>query len=138
MRPNRSMPSSEVIPTLAYPDVLAAADWLCTAFGFRPRLRIASHRIQLSIGDTGSVVLTQGALPMGALESHSLMVRVADVHAHHAQASAAGVQILAAPQNFPYGECQYRVADLAGHVWTLSETRRDSDPAEWGGILAAS
>jgi uncharacterized glyoxalase superfamily protein PhnB len=45
MRPNRSIPSRQVIPELVYPDVGAAADWLCKAFGFEPRLRIADHRI---------------------------------------------------------------------------------------------
>jgi hypothetical protein len=36
---------------LSYPDVGVAADWLCKAFGFTIRLRIANHRIQLKAGD---------------------------------------------------------------------------------------
>lgn len=135
MLPNRSMPNSLVIPTLAYPDVPTAADWLCAAFGFTPRLRIGGHRIQLNVGDGGCIVVTRGE-PGGA--DHSVMVRVADVNAHHAQAKAAGAKILASPQDFPYGERQYSAADLAGHVWTFSQTLRDSDPAEWGGILAGT
>lgn len=39
---NRSVPSSTVIPVLAYDDVAQASDWLCRAFGFKERLRIAT------------------------------------------------------------------------------------------------
>ncbi|MCW5873100.1 MAG: VOC family protein [Anaerolineales bacterium] len=132
MLSNRSMPNSTVIPTLAYPDVPAAADWLCAAFGFTPRLRIGSHRIQLNVGD-GCVVVTHGDVAPGT--SQGVMVRVADVNAHHAQAEAAGATILESPQDYPYGERQYSAADLAGHVWTFSQTIADADPAEWGGLL---
>jgi hypothetical protein len=58
MRSNQSMPACTVIPELAYPDVETAATWLCDAFGFTLRLKIGSHRAQLSIGD-GAVVLIQ-------------------------------------------------------------------------------
>lgn len=132
MLPNRSMPASTVVPTLAYPDVLAAAEWLCRTFGFSVRLRIGDHRIQLNVGD-GCVVVTRGQAAAGA--DHGIMVRVADVDGHHARTLAAGASILSAPQDYPYGERQYSVADLAGHVWVFSQTHADVDPAEWGGEL---
>jgi len=47
---NRSIPSATVIPELGYADVRAGATWLCDVFGFRERLRIANHRIQLIFG----------------------------------------------------------------------------------------
>lgn len=128
------MPASTVTPTLAYPDVPAAAEWLCRAFGFSIRLRIGEHRIQLNVGD-GSVVVTRGQSP--AAQDHSVMVRVADVESHHARAQAAGARILSAPQDYPYGERQYSAADLAGHSWTFSQTLADIDPAKWGGELVA-
>jgi hypothetical protein len=56
MQRNRSIPPSQVVPELAYPDVAAASDWLCKAFGFSPRLRIANHRVQLTYGD-GAVIV---------------------------------------------------------------------------------
>jgi uncharacterized glyoxalase superfamily protein PhnB len=40
---NRSMPRCTVIPELASPDVGEAIDWLCNAFGFTLRLRIAAR-----------------------------------------------------------------------------------------------
>ena len=42
MRSNRSIPDCQVIPELAYPDVSRASAWLCNAFGFSERLRIAN------------------------------------------------------------------------------------------------
>ena len=51
MQTNRSIPCSTVIPELGYADVGEAAAWLCGAFGFTIRLRIANHRAQLNVGD---------------------------------------------------------------------------------------
>lgn len=45
-----SMPDSIVIPVIGYHDVDEAVDWLCSAFKFEVRLRIASHRAQLCTG----------------------------------------------------------------------------------------
>ena len=58
MLANRSIPASTVIPELAYANVADACDWLCRAFGFTLRLRIANHRAQLNVGD-GAIVVTE-------------------------------------------------------------------------------
>jgi uncharacterized glyoxalase superfamily protein PhnB len=128
---NRSIPDAAVIPELAYPDVAAAAAWLCEAFGFAVRLRIAGHRIQLTHGD-GAVVVVEGDAPPAA---HRVMVRVADVDAHHAHALAHGARVSGAPVTYPYGERQYSAVDCGGHAWTFSQSVADSDPADWGGEL---
>lgn len=134
---NRSMPEATVIPVLGYPDVQAAVEWLCNAFGFRERLRIGDHRAQLAVG-TGAVVVAELRDASGVKAvGHSTMVRVADAHAHFARARAAGARVIQQPTDFPYGERQYTVADPGGHVWTFSESVRDVDPAAWGGVLSA-
>lgn len=138
MRRNRSIPNAVIIPELAYTDVPAAALWLCEKFGFRERLRIANHRIQLTLG-TGAIVVTERGSPGQPTDSaHSILVRIEEVDAHHAQAAAAGVRILRPPQSYPFGERQYTAEDLGGHAWTFSQTIEDSDPASWGGILLES
>jgi len=135
MRRNRSIPDAVIIPELGYPDVSAAAEWLCDKFGFRERLRIANHRIQLSLG-SGAVVVTERASGAGQADSaHSVLVRIEDVDAHHAKALAAGVRIIRPPQSYPFGERQYTAEDFGGHVWTFSQTIDDVDPASWGGVL---
>jgi uncharacterized glyoxalase superfamily protein PhnB len=136
--PNLSIPGATVIPVLEYPDVLAAADWLCRTFGFSERLRIGTHRVQLDIGE-GAVVLAAGSddLKRG-FAGHSIMVRVSDVDRHYETAKAAGLQVHSEPVSYPYGERQYTAKDLAGHVWTFSESEANVDPSAWGGQLVAS
>jgi uncharacterized glyoxalase superfamily protein PhnB len=133
---NRSMPPAAIIPELAYPDVPAAAAWLCRAFGFTERLRIGTHRVQLTF-DTGALVVTQlpGNTDPVTSAGHSIMVRVPDVDQHFARAQQAGAVVLSPPTDYPFGERQYTAADLAGHRWTFSQTIADIDPATWGGTL---
>lgn len=132
-RRNRSMPAAAVIPVLGCTDVTATAAWLVRAFGLVERLRIGGHRIQLAFGD-GAVVIAARDQPADA-RGVSLMLRVADVDAHCAQARAAGARIAAEPATFPYGERQYSAVDPNGYLWTFSESVADVDPADWGGEL---
>jgi uncharacterized glyoxalase superfamily protein PhnB len=131
------MPAGTIIPELAYPDVHEAAEWLCRTFGFVERLRIGSHRIQLSFG-SGSVVVThQAAAPetTGSRRDHSIMVRVADVDGHYERTQRARAQIVNPPADYPFGERQYTAEDFSGRRWTFSQTIADIDPATWGGEL---
>ncbi|HVS71894.1 MAG TPA: VOC family protein [Phycisphaerae bacterium] len=131
---NRSAPADAVIPVLEYADVRAAAAWLCAAFGFRERLRIANHRIQLSIGEGAGEGWIVAAERRGeTLGGHSVLVRVADVDAHHERAVRFGAKVLRVPESHAYGERQYSVEDPGGHRWTFSQTVMDVDPASWGG-----
>ncbi|WP_114238192.1 VOC family protein [Dyella sp. C9] len=129
---NRSMPPGDIIPELAYDEVPIAADWLCRAFGFRERLRIGDHRVQLVFGNA-SIVVTQGAGPAGA--SHTVMLRVADVDRHYREALSCGAQVAAPPADQPYGERQYAALDIGGHRWVFSQSIADVHPADWGGAL---
>ena len=113
---NRSVPSSTVIPVLAYDDVAHASAWLCATFGFKERLRIGAHRAQLVFGEGAVILTTRDSEGRGAV-----LVR--------------GARILQPPTDFPYGERQYTAEDLGGHVWTFSESKADVDPASWGGLL---
>ena len=125
------MPAGDVIPEIPYTDVARASAWLCGAFGFRERLRIADHRIQISVG-SGSVVAVRVEELAGFC---SVMVRVADVDAHHQAAVAYGADVSGQPTTFPYGERQYSARDLAGHRWVFSQSVADMDPKDWGGQL---
>ena len=135
MHANRSMPACTVIPELPYPDVRQAAAWLTRALGFRERLRIGGHRIQMQAGD-GAIVVVEGGGHEPA-SRHAVMLRVADVDAQFERARAAGATVLRPPATYPYGERQCTVADPGGHVWTLSQSVADVDPADWGGELVA-
>ena len=127
---NRSIPDAAVMPVLGYANVREAADWLCRAFGFTPRLRIGEHRVQLVYG-SGALVVTEGTVGEGA----SVMVRVADADAHCEQARAAGALIAREPETQVYGERQYTAADPEGRLWTFTQSVADVDPQSWGGEL---
>jgi uncharacterized glyoxalase superfamily protein PhnB len=126
---NRSMAPGPVIPQLPYADIGEAVAWLCGAFGFTERLRIANHRSQLLVG--GGAVVAIEAHP--SLGRGSVMVRVDDVDAHYRRALDHGARIVNPPTTYPYGERQYTAQDLAGHSWTFSQSVADIDPADWGG-----
>jgi uncharacterized glyoxalase superfamily protein PhnB len=133
MLTNRSIPSSTVIPELAYPNLTEAIDWLSANFGFTLRLRIADHRAQLSLGD-GAIVIMQHP-NAGAITpiAHSLLVRIPDVDQHYENAVSKGARIMRPPATYPYGERQYSVADHIGRTWTFSQSVADVDPRDWGG-----
>lgn len=139
VRPNRSIPEPTVVPVLTYPDVREAVGWLTEAFGFVERLQIGDdHRSQMRCGD-GAVIIGdvrgERRPPRSGEVTQSVMVRVDDVDSHLARARAAGAMIVQEPQDFEFGERQYAAEDPAGHRWTFSQTLRDVDPAQWGGIL---
>jgi uncharacterized glyoxalase superfamily protein PhnB len=132
---NRSIPDVAVIPVLLYPDVRAAVAWLEKAFGFKERLQIADHRSQLEAFG-GSVVAANGAGPHAIQpNTHSIMIRIPNADEHCERAQAAGAKITNPPTSYPFGERQYSAVDLAGHVWTFTQTIADIDPESWGGVL---
>jgi uncharacterized glyoxalase superfamily protein PhnB len=139
MKPNRSIPSSGVVPVLIYPDVREAVAWLTEAFGFAERVRIGEdHRSQMRAGD-GAVIIGDvrhdRRPPRPGEVTHSVMVRVDDARGHCEGARAQGARILMEPTDFEYGERQYTAEDPAGHQWTFSETLADVAPEAWGGVL---
>lgn len=133
MRTNRSAPIATVIPVLTYPDVRAAVAWLTDVFGFTERVRVGdNHRSQMRFGDGDLIVADTGSHrspPVPGQVVASVMVRVDDARAHCAHARAAGATIVMEPTDFEYGERQYEVLDLAGHLWTFTETIADVDPS---------
>ena len=127
---NRSVPPCTVIPVLIYPDPGVAADWLCAAFGFTVRLRIANHRIQMRAGD-GCITVAEGNVVPN--RSHITQVRIEDAIAHCERARQHGARILTEPINHMYGERQYNAEDFAGHRWDFTQTIADVNPKDWGG-----
>jgi uncharacterized glyoxalase superfamily protein PhnB len=141
VRPNRSIPAAPVVPVLTYPDVRAAVEWLTAAFGFAERVRIGeAHRSQMRAGEGAIIVAdVRGArcAPHPGQITHAVMVRVDDARRHCAHARQHGARIVDEPTDFPYGERQYTAEDLAGHLWTFSETLADVAPESWGGASVA-
>jgi uncharacterized glyoxalase superfamily protein PhnB len=135
---NHSAPPATVIPVLVYPDVRAAVAWLTDAFGFEERVRVGeAHRSQLQIGADGAVIAADvhgdRVAPTAGAVTHEIKVRVPDVDAQFERARSRGARVLQEPTEFPYGERECTVEDLAGHRWQFTQTVRDVPVSEWGG-----
>lgn len=61
------------------------------------------------------------------------MVRVDDVDEHHASSLSRGVEVVASPADYPYGERQYTARDFSGRSRVFSKSMDDVAPEEWGG-----
>jgi len=134
MLKNRSIPASTVIPQIPYPDVTKAAEWLRDTFGFTVRLVIGNHRIQMNVGDGAIIVVEPRTDPAtGHIDRAFPLVRVENIDSHCEQARKHGAKIIGEPQDYPYGERQYKAEDFAGHIWSFSQSISNVDPRDWGG-----
>jgi uncharacterized glyoxalase superfamily protein PhnB len=127
---------------LIYPDVRAAVAWLEAAFGFEERVRIGEgHRSQLSVGHDGAVIVAesrgQNVPPTPGDATHVIKIRVPDVDAAFDRARSTGARVMEEPTSHAYGERSCSVEDLAGHRWELTQTVRDTEPEEWGGVTVS-
>ena len=128
-----------MIPMLTYEDVGAAADWLCSAFGFRPsgeQYGDEEGRVthaELAYGD-GEVMLGFASTDYRSPRRHAqeceqaakwldnpyvvdgVLVQVEDLDGHLERARSAGAEILRGPDDQPFGRL-YTAADVEGHRW---------------------
>jgi uncharacterized glyoxalase superfamily protein PhnB len=142
MLTNRSAPPATVTPVLFYPDVRTAVAFLEAAFGFGERVRIGEdHRAQLRFGEDGALVVADvrhsQVAPSGGVVTQLIKLRVEDVDAAFARARDAGAHVLQEPETYEYGERSCVVEDPAGHRWELTQSVRDVEPEEWGGVTVA-
>lgn len=131
---NLSMPACTMIPVLEYPNIAEAINWLSATFGFQERWRVGTHRAQLTFEDC-AIAITE-AKPGRAVITGTIMIRVKNVAYYYDMAQKQGAEVLRPPSDFPYGERQFSVKDVGGHVWTFSQTIANVVPEEWGGISA--
>jgi uncharacterized glyoxalase superfamily protein PhnB len=133
-----------IVPMLAYEDAAAALDWLAGAFGFRERTRLTEEdgtisHAEMELGD-GVIMLASPTPHYHSPRHHAevcefarmwsavpyvidgLHVFVDDVDKHFRRAKEAGATILSEPEDQPYGERVYRVADLEGHRWMFARS----------------
>ena len=113
------------------PDVAAAGEWLSPGVRSHPAPAHRRPWLQLNAGD-GALVLT-AMDPSGAIgASHSVMIRVEDVDAHHHRAVIEGAKMYARAQDHPYGERQYdRCRSAPRSTMDVRTVHRRRHPASW-------
>jgi uncharacterized glyoxalase superfamily protein PhnB len=134
---------------LYYDDAETAIDWLCNAFGFMVRLKVAGEDGSIvhceleygnglvMIGQTGREDEGKGAwqprqaspLAIERRNTQSLCLYVDDVDAHCERARAAGAEIFSAPDTTDYGakywtDRSYGAVDPEGHMWWFMQRLR--------------
>ncbi|MEM1231866.1 MAG: VOC family protein [Pseudomonadota bacterium] len=128
-----------ISPVLFYPDLGAASEWLCRAFGFVER---TTERVTLEDGvvvhaelalGNGMIILSQPydafEVPAAAsVHHHCLYISVADARTHQAIAESAGAAITAELRETDYGALIYGARDLAGYHWLFAQTLEETGP----------
>ena len=131
----------ELVPSLAYQDVVKAVDWLERAFGFRERSEArltwaGGCRAFMEIGNVLINLSTAGGHELhspasGGSVHVALKVYVDDVDRHFQRAKAAGATIVSELEDGFWGGRIYRAKDLEGHHWVFSQKGRDLASENW-------
>ena len=140
------------VPSLHYDQAAAAADFLCSAFGFEKRFVLCDeadpniiYQAELSFG--GGMVMIGSALPSSKMNAvyewktrreancvtSVISLIVDDVDQHCARAREAGAEIIREPhdnQGFP-GRT-YDARDPEGYVWNITTHDPWADKHELG------
>ncbi len=124
---------SAVIPGMRYRDCLAAIEWLCTALGFEKHavymgqgnsvmhaeLTFGNGMIMLGSASNQSEYTKHTAMPdeLGGRETRSVSLIVRDADAVHAQAKAAGAEMIFELREMNYGGKAFTCRDPEGYLW---------------------
>lgn len=128
---NRSAPHARIVPVLRVGNVRAAVELYTRVFGLVEHVQIGDgHRAQLGFPDAPAAELV---IAEGSSGGHQVLLKVDDVAAIVARATAAGVTLLGAQEDFAYGERQAHLEDPFGQRWLLTQTLADTAPEDWGG-----
>jgi PhnB protein len=140
---------SPVVPMLTYEDGPAAMDWLIAAFGFQEVTRWLDADGRLSHGEMlagGGRIMLASVPGYESPKRHreacertrawsaqpwvidGVLVYVADVDRHCAQARQQGATILSEPNDDGPGRL-YRAEDLEGHRWMFLQAQQTEETA---------
>jgi PhnB protein len=128
-----------ITPYLYYEDCAAAADWLCNAFGFTERFRMAGPDGKVGHAE---IQLADGVVMMGTPGpdyrnpsrhgnvTNLTYVYVDDVDKHYQHAKEAGAKIVGELEDKFYGDRSYAAEDPQGHHWSFAQHVRDVAPED--------
>jgi uncharacterized glyoxalase superfamily protein PhnB len=133
---NRSVPVDTVLPHVRYRDLPTAIDWLVKHFGFVEQYhytdsatgQICGAQLRLA----NAYVMVHPVKVPNASAPVELTIFFDDVDAHHRKVKATGIRLAEQLHETVYGELQYAVQDLEGHLWIFSQHAKDLSPDQWG------
>ena len=123
----------DIVPGLTYTDVPRAAAWIERVLGFRERsdARLSWPGGGIAWFEVGDSLLSISTPDSTWPESEvsrgaaTMKVYVADLEAHFVHARREGATIVSEPEDGFWGGRTYRVLDLEGHRWEISQSGRD-------------
>jgi len=141
MLKNRSVPVSTILPHIVYQDLPRALEWLVATFGLVEHYRYGEplSGVQVHLGEAWIMLGSAREERRSPAElgycTQSLTIFLEEVENHYARTSEAGANIVEELHETIYGELQYGVKDLEGHLWLFSRHAHDVDPAAWGATV---
>jgi uncharacterized glyoxalase superfamily protein PhnB len=139
---NRSVPVDTVLPHVSYRDLPSAIDWLVKHFSFVEQYHYTDSTsgaitgAQLRLGNAyvmAHAAKTNASTPAElGYNLQSLTIFLDDVDAHCRKVRSAGIRLVEQLHQTVYGELQYAVQDLEGHLWIFSQHANDLTPDQWG------
>lgn len=139
---NRSVPADTVLPHIVYRDLPRAIEWLTATFGLVEHYRWGNPATgaQMRLGNAWVMVNApkspeQKTPTELGYSTQMLTIFVEDVEKHYAHTRAACANIVEELHETVYGEYQYGVRDLEGHLWLFSRHAHDVDPSAWGATV---
>ena len=131
-----------LVSAVIYRDPKAALKWLEEAFGFELFMLIEDAEGNLAHSEMrfGNAAVMVGnewsadhksPASLDGKTTQTVNIHVPDdVDAHCERARRAGAQIIAEPETQFYGDRTYRCRDPEGHIWTVSQTVRQTSREE--------
>lgn len=139
-----------IVPSICYRDPRAAAEWLCTAYGFTWTVEIESPdgdpmRSHYEVSPDGQSRIavsglwsdwTRDPAHVDGANTQWLSIALpaeagaAGLEAHCERARAAGATITQEPVDEFFGDRRYRAIDPEGHHWAFTVHLRDVSQAE--------
>jgi uncharacterized glyoxalase superfamily protein PhnB len=132
----------QLMSAVVYRDPKAALKVLEAAFGFELFMLIEDGEgnlvhSEMRYGDAAVMVGYEWSdeykspASIGGRVTQSVAIHIdSDIRAHCERARAAGMEILAEPELQFYGDSTYRCRDPEGHIWTVSQTLRETNREE--------
>lgn len=136
-----SAPPKSVALSLTVKDAAAALEFYAKAFGAVENYRMPGPdgdvgHAEFRIGETSIFISGEwpdwqaAANPEGHTASCLFCIQVPDCDTAHAQAIAAGAELVSLPQDYPWGMRSSVVRDPYGYRWSLGQITEELTPEQ--------
>ena len=119
-----------------YTDAPAALGWMATTLGLQEQfvVPVEPGEVRFAVMGLGDDIVATGSLKFG--RRHTVAAYGDDVDSHYERSRDAGVEIVTALHDAPYGARIYSARDPQGHLWSFSSQEPPYKPPGVGQIVS--